>query len=620
MRRSTYLSLAFAVLLLTGCGGGGPSFVDNDSGDSGTGTGTTTTVVSRVILLASTTQLPSAADLPAEGVTLSAQALDASGNLITSSGIGFAIPANSGALIVAADDGTGTRTATLTTAGDPTDRTITVTATSGTVSTTLDINVVGTTLTLTGPDTIGFGQTGQYVATLVDSSGAGLGARTLNFATTAGSLAPASATSATATGQATTTVTGSTSGNVTVTALGLTATHTVTISTDQFSVQAPAAAANIPLNTATPVTVQWLRSGSAAETAGATVNVSASRGTVSPSSVTLDSTGSATTSITSADAGGAVIVASSLQLSQPSASVSVEFVATTAATIDAQASPATLSVNESSVVSAVVRDANGNLVKNKIVDFKLTDVSGGTLSAPSAQTNSQGTASVTYNASSVASSDKGVRVDATVRDASTVTDFTQLTVGGRALRITLGTGNEITEPNSTTYAEPYTVLVTDSSGNPVTDAQFRLSVLPVSYRKGSYVLIDSDGDGTADGWAIPSSAITCANEDVDYDGVLDSGEDFNGNGLLDPGNVASVPSTITLDSNGAGQFVISYPQDRAGWVKVQLRGVASVSGTETTASVQFDLPVLADDVSDPKVAPPGQISPYGTVQSCASPN
>lgn len=615
MRRSGYWGLFLCAALLAACGGGG--YVDSED-DGGSGGGGTTTVA-RVILLANTTQLPSAADQPAEGVTLSAQALDASGNLITAAGISFSIPPSTGALIVAADDGSGTRTATLTTAGDPTGRTITVTAAAGSINTQLDINVVGTTLTLTGPDTVGFGQAGQYVATLADSSGAGLGGRTLSFSTTAGAVTPATAVSAGATGQASTTLTGSTSGVVSVSALGLTATRDVSISSDQFSIEAPAAGANVALNTALPITVLWLRNGSASETAGTTVTVSSSRGSVSPSSITLDAAGRGTTSITSADAGGAVIVASSLELSQPSASVSLEFVATTAASIDVQASPATLSINQTSLVSAVVRDARGNLVKNKAVDFRLTDVSGGTLSAPSAQTNSQGTASVTYTASGVASSDKGVRVDATVRDTPAVTDFSQLTVGGRALRITLGTGNEIQEPNSTTYDQPYTVLVTDSSGNPVADARFQLSVLPVSYRKGSYQLIDSDGDNAPDGWAIASNTVVCNNEDVDYDGVLDAGEDFNGNTRLDPGNVASVPTTVALDANGAGEFLIRYPQDRAGWVRVELRGVASVAGTETTASVQFTLPVLADDVSDPDVSPPGAESPYGIVQDCASP-
>lgn len=45
MRRSTYLGLLFAFSLLAGCGGGGPSFVDNDGGD---GSGTPTASVYRL--------------------------------------------------------------------------------------------------------------------------------------------------------------------------------------------------------------------------------------------------------------------------------------------------------------------------------------------------------------------------------------------------------------------------------------------------------------------------------------------------------------------------------------------------------------------------------------------
>ena len=621
MLRSTCCGLLFALSLLTGCGGGGPSFVDNDDGDgSGSGGGgSTPTTVSRVILLASTTQLPSAADLPAEGVTLSAQALDASSNLISSSTISFAIPAGAGALVVAADDGSGTRTATLTTAGDPTPRSITVTASASGISTTLDINVTGTTLTLTGPDTIGFGQTGQYSAKLADSAGNGIGGQSVEFATTAGSIAPATATTATGTGVASATLTGSTSGNVTVQALGLSASSAVAISADQLSVEAPVSGATIPLNTSQTVSVLWLRNGSAAETAGATVDLSASRGTLANTTLTLDGTGRASTTISSTNAGGAVIVASSQQLGKPTATVPVEFVATTASSINVQASPATLPVSTTSVITAIVRDPTGNLVKGKQVDFKLTDISGGTLSAPSATTDSQGKASVTYAASNVSSADKGVRVDATVHDTSAVTGFVAFTVGGQALRITLGTGNEIQEPNQTTYDQPYSVIVTDSSGNPVTNATFRLSVLPTRYQKGYYQTVDTDDDGTDDAWGRVVTA-TCGNEDIDYDGVKDSGEDFNNNGILDPGNVASTPTTVTLDDNGAGEFLVRYPQDRASWVEVELRGVATVAGTETTSRAVFWLNVSADDVSDLKVSPPGAISPYGVGTSCSDPN
>ncbi len=609
------LAAVLLSLLLSACGGGGGYSDSDDGGDTGGGGSTS---VARVILLSSASQLPSAADQPAEGLTLSAQALDSSGNLITSSGISFSIPPSSGALVVAADDASGTRTATLTTAGDPTPRNITVTATASGVSTALDIAVTGTTLTLTGPDTIGFGQSGQYVATLLDSDGDGISGRSMSFATSAGSLSTMNATS-NSVGVAQTTLTGSTSGTVSVQALGLEATRSVAISADQFSILTPTAATNIVLNTAQDISVQWLRGGSAAETAGATINLSSSRGTITPNTVTLDSSGRAAASITSANAGGAVIVASSPALTQPSASVSVEFVATTASAINVQASPATLPVNESSTITATVRDAAGNLVKNKTIDFTLTDVSGGTLSAPSAVTSSQGKASVTYNASSVSSADMGVQVRAVVRDTPAVASTVSFTVRGEALRITLGTGNTVFVPNETTYQKPYSVIVTDSSGNAVSDATFRLSVLPVAYRKGTYVPVDTDGDGTADVWGADPSA-TCANEDIDYDGVLDPGEDYNNNTRLDPGNVASVPSTLTLDANGAGQFEITYPKDRASWVAVELRGVASVAGTESTESAFFILPAAAEDLNDLDIAPPGAVSPYGIADNCESPN
>jgi hypothetical protein len=603
------------ILLLAACGGGGGYTDDGGDGDGGD----STTTVARVILLADTTQLPSASDQADEGVTLSAQALNASGNLINSAVISFSIPPSSGALIVAADDGSGTRTATLTTAGDPTPRTITVTAVASGITTTLDIAVTGTKLELTGPESVGFGRTGDYVATLTDSDGNGIGGRAVSFSTSAGSVSAGSATTSGTTGSATTTLTGSVSGSVTAEALGLTATQTVSVTSDQFGILSPTASSNIPLNTSRTITVEWLRDGSPAETAGATVDLSASRGTVSPNTVTLDSNGQASTTITSANAGGAVIVASSSQLSKPTASVAVEFVATTAAAIAVQASPATLPINESSVISAIVRDPAGNLVKNKVVDFTLTDISGGTLSAASAVTNSQGKASVTYTASGVSSADKGVHIDATVHDTPSVTSFAELTVGGQALRITLGTGNEIEEPNATTYDQPYSVIVTDSSGNAVPDAEFRLSVLPVAYNKGYYELADTDGDGEADVW-VPHITATCANEDLDYDGVLDPGEDYNNNGRLEPGNVASVPNSIALEDNGAGEFLIRYPQDRANWAIVELRGVAAAVGTETTTSAIFTLNVLADDVNDPDVSPPGPISPYGVAEDCENPN
>ena len=72
-------------------------------------------------------------------------------------------------------------------------------------------------------------------------------------------------------------------------------------------------------------------------------------------------------------------------------------------------------------MTATVRDAANNFVKNQTVNFVLTDVSGGSLSVAQAVTNSQGQAKTFYNASNATSAANGVRVDATVQGTA-VTD------------------------------------------------------------------------------------------------------------------------------------------------------------------------------------------------------
>jgi hypothetical protein len=53
---------------------------------------------------------------------------------------------------------------------------------------------------------------------------------------------------------------------------------------------------------------------------------------------------------------------------------------------------------------------------------------------------------------------------------------------------------------------------------------------------------------------------------------------------------------------------------------VQLTATTSVSGTETSASTTFQLPILATYVTTLTSVPPGQISPYGTANVCTNPN
>lgn len=612
VRTKSYIWIILMGLMLGACGGGSIGGGDETDPEDPAGP-----VIDRLILLASTPQLPSSASEAENGIEISAQAVDASGVLVADADISFSIPAGSGVLISEDNGEDGSSRVLLTTGGDPSNRTITVSAKAGDVSAALDIDVIGTSIVLSGPSAVGFNQSATYVLELTDSDGNGIANADVSFSTSAGSLKSEVATTDSS-GSASTVLTATTSGEVTAETLGLTASLTVDVSADVFVVKTPKEGAEIPLDTATTVTVEWTRNGSGADLQGTTVNFSSTRGAVTPTSVVLDDNGRGSVQISSSSAGGAVIQAAGGSTGLI-AQQTVEFVATSATKISAQANPDVIAINEQSEISAVTRDDVGNLVKGQTVNFNLSDVTGGTLSSPSAVTNSQGTATVLYQASNVTSSNEGVSVTASLQKSASVSSTVKLSVGGKSLFVTLGTGNDVIVTNSTTFEYPYSVSVVDSSGNPVPDATFNLSVLPVSYRKGQYSLVDEDGDGLGDFWAI-QVARSCENEDVDLDGILDPGEDFNSNGALDPGNIATAPKTLELDDQGFAEFTVRYPQDHGGWVEVELRAVAAVTGSETTETARFLLPALADDLNNPDVPPPGVESPYGTTLNCSNPD
>lgn len=600
--------VAFAVLLMAGCGGSNDTITGGDDG----GTDPEAPVAADIVLLTSSPQLLSSADLPDEGVTISAQVIDENGSVVPEPDVTFSIPVGSGVLTPVSDSADGTVKTVLTTAGDPANRVISVTAESGEITTSINVSVVGTSVTLTGPSQIGFGQQADYTVTVQDAAGDGLAGVAVELSTDAGSLTPLSGETDSA-GILAAELNASADGTVSAMALGLTSSVDVAVSSDEFVVLSPASGTEVPLGTDQEITVQWLRNGVATETAGKELFVSSTRGTLSATTTTLDANGEASFTVSSTNAGGAVVTVASVEDLAFTASVSIEFVATTPAVIDVQASPSTISINGQSTISAIVRDTVGNLVKNQSVSFSLTDVTNGTLSAASAVTNSQGIATTTYLASSTSSANGGVKVTASVAEG-TISDFATLTVGGSALFVTIGTGNTLFEPNETVYDKPFTVIITDSAGNAVPAATHRISVLPHSYYEGEWGYADTDGDRTADAWAQyygPNDG--CPNEDVDFDGVLDAGEDYNSNLKLDPGSVVTVPSSVELDDTGSGQFNLRYPQDRAGWVNVILRVVAAVDGTETTAEQLINLPISADDVDDLNETPPGAVSPYGAI-------
>ena len=134
-----------------------------------------------------------------------------------------------------------------------------------------------------------------------------------------------------------------------------------------------------------------------------------------------------------------------------------------------------------STITAIVRDAQDNLVEGQTVDFQLTDKTGGSISVATAVTNAQGVAQTVYTATSTASGSNGVSVTAAVQGTA-IQNTVTLTVGGQTVFLSLGTGATLTEnAEKTQFIMPFVIQALDSAGNPVPGAIVTLTIasLPI---------------------------------------------------------------------------------------------------------------------------------------------
>jgi hypothetical protein len=645
-------------LVLSGCGGNGTSsFAAVSSSSSGTSVVNT---VSSIALVTNSPQIPSNGSTPA---TITAVAKNANNAIVSGATVVFST--NSGVIApqvtttgitAGITDQNGNAAAALSTPGDEINRVITVTATVGTVSATVNVAVIGTSITVTGPASLIQGATGTFNVSLTDSAGAGIAGATVAVSSAKSNSLSAASLVTDSTGHVTVTYTATNAGNdtVTATALGLSASQAVSISSESFNFTVPSANADVALNAAQSLTVVWTNAG--APVAGQTVTLTTTRGLfangATTTTATTNSTGTvgitaAPISISSTTAGPAVLTATGTGVS---AQLQINFIATVPSQIDVQATPDTVQTAGQSTITAIVRDAQDNLVQGQTVDFQLTDKSGGSISVGTAVTNAQGVAQTVYTATSVASSSNGVQVTATVQGTA-IQDSVTLTVGGQTVFLSLGTGAVVSENASKTqFLLPYSVLALDSAGNAVPGATVTFTVVslpptgapsPVApdfvtptayaaYGKGVWfvcgsvwcqgneiLLPDGSPELSLTGALEYGPVSTCLNEDILDNGIFETSEDANNNGKLDPGNVATVsPGSIVTDSTGTGNITITYPEDHAEWVQVLLTASASVSGTQSSTSARFWLPILAAYVNNTTSSPPGVISPYGTNINC----
>ena len=684
--------MCLSALALVACGGGGGS-----AGTSPfvTTPPTTATGAASIDVIASALQVPSGGDQ----VTITATVKNVGNVGLGATAVQFS--SDSGALTSAASvtDSSGAATAILTAGANRSNRSITVTVTSGSVSNNIVLPVTGTKLSYSGVTTVALNGAVQSTVTAVDSKGAAIPSLTVTAASSLGNTLSAASLTTDSQGTASIGYTAAKAGSDTLSFVGGGATlaTTITISAAQFAFTSPVANTSVPVATKQAVTAQYLSSN--VPQSGKTVTFAATAGVITVagaggtctsttlvSSAVTDSSGNATVCVSSTTASPATIQASLSGVTGVSAQATlpISFVAVTPAKLVLQISPTALGANatgtttQKATVLATVTDANGNPVSGVIVDFnRCTDPSGGSLSTASATTSSSGQASVQYIAGPTATASNGVLLQASVEgypaitlpacaaNAANATNNTaSLTVSQSALFITLGTGNTIIPLDSSTYQKDWVVYVTDANGVAVSNINVTIKVLPVLYGKGRLHF------ATAWGWtqtpvstAVKDPATgqpigqtfegtgnapdyVCANEDVNYNGVLDTvidpslvpqytdysqapiGEDFDHDGVLEPGNVISVTTgtttgassgTLTTGSNGRATISLVYPRSYANWVQVKLVASAVVSGTESSKQQIFWAEGLAADFTTQTISPPGQVSPFGT-NSCTTPH
>ncbi|OYV00287.1 MAG: hypothetical protein CFE45_09725 [Burkholderiales bacterium PBB5] len=230
-----------------------------------------------------------------------------------------------------------------------------------------------------------------------------------------------------------------------------------------------------------------------------------------------------------------------------------------------------------------------------------------------------------------------------------------LTVISESLSVSIGTNGLLGLGTSNlTYVQRFAVQVVDSAGRAMVGVKISPSLDLLRYYKGFYRSDGSawtrTGNGNVyprsytSGLPVPAAAVfpllsttgtvgVCDNEDLNRNGVaenfLDSNEgvvvpedqDLSGNvvplkQILEPRKAdvtVSVEGADTTDSSGIVVLKIEYPQNVASWVRFSLLVAASgVAGTEGRASYQADLAVLAAAINNLLADPPFKISPYGT--------
>ncbi|RTL19827.1 MAG: hypothetical protein EKK52_11710 [Burkholderiales bacterium] len=688
-------------LSLAACGGGsgnaGTPVIGPGSGASSPSGAASAVAADLVVVLNKATMTNSGTD----SITATVTSVDANRVAVGGAPVSFKVENSDRAIVSAAGTATnvttGSLAATITQGDDSTPRPVKLTVTSGSVSRTVSFNIlqnssptnpVANDLTLE-LSSLSIDNSGSKTvvakATAVDANRVSLPGITVQLAVsdTTGSIAvPSNQTDANGQVKGTISI-GQDRTNRTVT---VTATSGTLVRTAAFQVtgakftQATPLPAVVPVGTAAKVNFT-LSDSNSNPLAGVPISVSAP-GVTSQSGKT-DLNGAFVFSYTAPNAPGTLVITAQGGGADPGTATvtipggtTVVPVATTPLSKTLNLSSNVVSVNTSQSnnqvsINAFFRDANNAPVPNVRVLFGASgDNQTGKIGSGNTTvlSDASGAASGTYAPGAVSSPTNGVTILACWK----VSDFaatdtaancaaaggqlltTTLTIVSNPVSISIGTDNTISLGASTlTYVKKYVVLVVDSAGNPKPDVQITPSVDLGGFGKGfwKYNSVTQVWERNPDYGSLGLLAATCPNEDLNRNGVIDSGEDVNGNLQLDPRksdvSITLVGATKT-DANGVAVLQLEYPQNIASWVKYKItvtaagvlsppayfplgqpvalpsQSLAALLGSGGATPVEDYLytyawlPVRAADISSSTVAPAFASSPYGVQSGCTS--
>lgn len=527
-RFSMSILLAVALAALAGCGAGVAD------------TASSATPATSFSLLASPSTVNS------DGLTsstITVVALNAANAAV--SGVVATLSADSGILSDATiTTGTGAApvTVTFSPGASKINRTATITATAGGVSSQIPVQIVGSTVTVTSsgatlPDN---GQSPVTLTITAKDSGRNAVPNAAVTLTQTGSgrvtLTPASGTT-NASGQLTVEAKGAGAGaaTISVAALGATATTALTVSPTTATFAIDQLNGVDALNTAVTamkightLTVR-VNSLNATNVTFATTTGTWNGGTSSVVTVPAVA-GKATASLTTTQAGVATVQVYDAAAPATSDSLTVAMTSTIAASITIQPSPSVVArsvgtTTGSSTLIAMVRDANGFPVGDAPVSFSIVNPTGGgeTVSPVvvlSASTTAGGLnlgeARTSFTSGSASSGANGVHIRASVVGTTVATEaFDPITLqpvnltssgndatiimGGTSGSVAFGTATVLTtDASNANYVLEMSVMVTDSNGNPAPlGTVVNLSVWPQTFSTGAGCARDPDSPATA---------------------------------------------------------------------------------------------------------------------------